>query len=57
MEYLVQAAERGSKPAMLEAARALDTGVGLGRAPHSNDHASPVKQRSVNKGQKVMVIY
>ncbi len=33
MEYLVQAAEGGIKEAMLEVAKALDTGTGLGKAP------------------------
>ena len=36
MEYLVQAAEGGMKEAMLEVARALDTGTGLGKAPEND---------------------
>lgn len=39
MEYLVEAAERGVRAAMLEVARAYDTGVGLGTAPDDADHS------------------
>lgn len=45
MEFLVRAAEKGKKPAMLEVAKALDTGVGLGQAP-DNDPNFAAKQRS-----------
>lgn len=44
MDYLVQAAERGMKLAMLEVAKAFDSGVGLGKAP-DNDASFPAKQR------------
>lgn len=35
MDYLVQAAQRGLKAAMLEVAKAYDSGVGLGKAPEN----------------------
>ena len=44
MDYLVQAAERGMKLAMLEVARAFESGVGLGTAPEG-DTTFPAKQR------------
>ena len=44
MDYLLQAAERGMKLAMLEVAKAFDSGVGLGKAPEG-DPSFPVKQR------------
>ena len=37
MDYLVQAAEKGLRVAMLEAAKALDTGEGLGQALREGD--------------------
>ena len=44
MDYLLQAAERGMKLAMLEVAKAYDTGLGLGKVPEG-DSSFPVKQR------------
>ena len=44
MDYLLQAAERGMKLAMLEAAKAYDSGVGLGKVPEG-DATFPAKQR------------
>ena len=44
MDYLVQAAERGMKLAMLEVAKAFDSGFGLGKAPE-DDPSFPAKQR------------
>ena len=38
MEYLVKAAEKGLKSAMLEVAKALDTGLGLGKAPKNSNN-------------------
>ena len=44
MDFLLQAAERGMKLAMLEVAKAYDTGFGLGKAPEG-DSSFPAKQR------------
>ena len=44
MDYLVKAAEKGVKSAMLEVAKALDTGMGLGKAPE-DDPGFTAKQR------------
>ena len=44
MDYLLQAAERGMKLAMLEVAKAFDSGIGLGKAPEG-DPSFPAKQR------------
>ena len=44
MDYLLQAAERGMKLAMLEVAKAFDSGFGLGKAPEG-DPSFPAKQR------------
>ena len=44
MEYLVQAAEGGHREAMIEVAKAYDTGERLGRAPEGNTDF-PAKQR------------
>ena len=48
MDYLVRAAEKGYKAAMLEVAKALDTGVGLGKAPDDNPTFT-APQRSAKK--------
>ena len=49
MEYLVRAAEKGLKPAMLEVAKALDTGVGLGKAPENDaDFCGTLRYRVYN---------
>lgn len=44
VEYLVEAAEKGVKAAMLEVARAYDTGLGLGTA-HNDDANHSFTQR------------
>ncbi len=41
MEYLVKAAEKGLRAAMLEVARALDTGLGLGAAADNSSSTTP----------------
>ena len=46
MDYLLQAAERGMKLAMLEVAKAFDSGLGLGKAPE-DDPSFPAKQRYI----------
>jgi len=51
MHYLVGAAEKGYKPAMLEVAKALDTGDGLGKAP-DDDPTFTAPQRSAKKKKK-----
>ena len=44
MEYLTQAAGIGLRAAMFEAAKAYDTGVGLGKAI-DDDPSFPARQR------------
>ena len=53
----MQAAERGMKLAMLEVAKAYESGVGLGQAPEGNV-SFPAMQRYMYKGKcNWMIVY